>query len=122
MVLQTHLAGNTSLVTNSHLLVSTTSAPLFSLGMMTIKDNAGGIIGGYIYDQHAYSQKIIQTIQSILNGKQASEITFYEPSDAAPTINYMFCYVRNVAILNVPGTIFFNKPPTFLGNSTDTLF
>ena len=45
-------AGNTSLVTNSHLLVSTTSAPLFSLGMMTIKDNAGGIIGGYIYDQH----------------------------------------------------------------------
>ena len=25
-------AGNTSLVTNSHLLVSTTSAPLFSLG------------------------------------------------------------------------------------------
>ena len=50
-------AGNTSLVTNSHLLVSTTSAPLFSLGMMTIKDNAGGIIGGYIYDQHVYSQK-----------------------------------------------------------------
>ena len=102
-------AGNTSLVTNSHLLVSTTSAPLFSLGMMTIKDNAGGIIGGYIYDQHVYSQKIIQTIQSILNGKQASEIPFYEPSDAAPTINYNVLLRKGCP----PGTIFFNKPPTF---------
>lgn len=114
MVLQTHLAGNTSLVTNSHLLVSTTSAPLFSLGMMTIKDNAGGIIGGYIYDQHAYSQKIIQTIQSILNGKQASEIPFYEPSDAAPTINYNVLLRKGMSpYLCPPGTIFFNKPPTF---------
>ena len=107
-------AGNTSLVTNSHLLVSTTSAPLFSLGMMTIKDNAGGIIGGYIYDQHVYSQKIIQTIQSILNGKQASEIPFYEPSDAAPTINYNVLLRKGMSpYLCPPGTIFFNKPPTF---------
>ena len=107
-------AGNTSLVTNSHLLVSTTSAPLFSLGMMTIKDNAGGIIGGYIYDHHAYSQKIIQTIQSILNGKQASEIPFYEPSDAAPTINYNVLLRKGMSpYLCPPGTIFFNKPPTF---------
>ena len=107
-------AGNTSLVTNSHLLVSTTSAPLFSLGMMTIKDNAGGIIGGYIYDQHAYSQKIIHTIQSILNGKQASEIPFYEPSDAAPTINYNVLLRKGMSpYLCPPGTIFFNKPPTF---------
>ena len=107
-------AGNTSLVTNSHLLVSTTSAPLFSLGMMTIKDNAGGIIGRYIYDQHAYSQKIIQTIQSILNGKQASEIPFYEPSDAAPTINYNVLLRKGMSpYLCPPGTIFFNKPPTF---------
>lgn len=107
-------AGNTSLVTNSHLLVSTTSAPLFSLGMMTIKDNAGGIIGGYIYDQHAYSQKIIQMIQSILNGKQASEIPFYEPSDAAPTINYNVLLRKGMSpYLCPPGTIFFNKPPTF---------
>ena len=107
-------AGNTSLVTNSHLLVSTTSAPLFSLGMMTIKDNAGGIIGGYIYDQHTYSQKIIQTIQSILNGKQASEIPFYEPSDAAPTINYNVLLRKGMSpYLCPPGTIFFNKPPTF---------
>lgn len=107
-------AGNTSLVTNSHLLVSTTSAPLFSLGMMTIKDNAGGIIGGYIYDQHVYSQKIIQTIQSILNGKQASEIPFYEPSDAAPTINYNVLLRKGMSpYLCPPGTIFFNNPPTF---------
>lgn len=107
-------AGNTSLVTNSHLLVSTTSAPLFSLGVMTIKDNAGGIIGGYIYDQHVYSQKIIQTIQSILNGKQASEIPFYEPSDAAPTINYNVLLRKGMSpYLCPPGTIFFNKPPTF---------
>ena len=107
-------AGNTSLVTNSHLLVSTTSAPLFSLGMMTIKDNAGGIIGGCIYDQHAYSQKIIQTIQSILNGKQASEIPFYEPSDPAPTINYNVLLRKGMSpYLCPPGTIFFNKPPTF---------
>ena len=107
-------AGNTSLVTNSHLLVSTTSVPLFSLGMMTIKDNAGGIIGGYIYDQHVYSQKIIQTIQSILNGKQASEIPFYEPSDAAPTINYNVLLRKGMSpYLCPPGTIFFNKPPTF---------
>lgn len=115
-------AGNTSLVTNSHLLVSTTSAPLFSLGMMTIKDNAGGIIGGYIYDQHAYSQKIIQTIQSILNGKQASEIPFTSLQMPLRLSTTMFCYVKECRHTYVPRALFSLTSRLRFGNSTDTLF
>ena len=107
-------AGNTSLVTNSHQLISATSAPLFSLGMSTIKDNTGGTIGGYVYDQDKYNKKIIQVIQSILNGKQAANIPFYEPTDAAPTINYSILLRKGLSPRLCPSnTIFFNKPPTF---------
>ena len=80
-------AGNTSLVTNSHLLVSTTSAPLFSLGMLTINENAVGIIGGYIYDQHADSVIVIQAIQCILNGIRASGIPFCGASEAGARVH-----------------------------------
>lgn len=40
--------------------------------------------------------------------------TFYEPSDAAPTINYNVLLRKGMSpYLCPPGTIFFNKPPTF---------
>lgn len=107
-------AGNTSLVINSHRLIPTTSAPLFSLGMLTIKDNTGGTIGGYVYDQDTYNKKIVETIQAILDGKQAAEIPFYEPSNAAPTINYSVLLRKGLSPNLCPSnTIFFNKPPTF---------
>lgn len=107
-------AGNTSLVINSHRLIPTTSAPLFSLGMLTIKDNTGGTIGGYVYDQDTYNKKIVETIQAILDGKQAAEIPFYEPSNAAPTINYSVLLRKGLSPNLCPSnTIFFNKPSTF---------
>lgn len=107
-------AGNTSLFTNSHNIIATTSAPLFSVGLITLKDYRGGMIGGYSYDQEAYNAKIIQIIKEILDGKQARDIPFYLPSDGAPIINYEALNRKGLSLDFCPkGTIFFNKPPTF---------
>lgn len=107
-------AGNTSLFTNSHKLIATTSAPLFAVGLITLKDYRGGMIGGYAYDQDAYNAKITQTIKEILDGKQARDIPFYVPSDGAPIINYEALKRKGLSPAFCPReTLFYNKPPTF---------
>ena len=107
-------AGNTSLVTNFHRTIATTSAPIFAIGMVTIKDSMGGMLGGYVYDQDMYNHKITQDISSILDGREASEIPFYLPSDGAPVLNYSALLRKNFSLNLCPdGTVFFNKPPTF---------
>ena len=85
---KTTFAGNTSLVTNAHKLIVTTTAPIFTLNMADITEENGGMIGGYTYDQKHYNQQLIHTISEILTGKPAREIPFYMPSDGAPIINY----------------------------------
>lgn len=107
-------AGNTSLVTNLHQVIATSPAPLFTIGMITIKDNTGGMLGGYTYDQEVYNQQIIKDIDLILNGRRASEIPFYLPSDSAPVLNYSVLLRKGFSLDVCPaGTVFFNKPPTF---------
>ncbi|MDD3039809.1 ATP-binding protein [Bacteroides sp.] len=107
-------AGNTSLSTNSHNLIGTTSAPLFAIGLITLKDYRGGMIGGYGYDQDVYNAKITQIIEEILEGKQARDIPFYLPSDGAPIMNYEVLKRKGIPLSFCPeGTIFFNRPPTF---------
>ncbi|WP_373155273.1 ATP-binding protein [Bacteroides cellulosilyticus] len=105
--------GNTSLVSNSHRLIATSSAPLFTIGMVTIK-KSGGMLGGYTYDQEAYNRKIMQDIKLILDGKRASEIPFYLPSDGAPVLDYSALLRKGMSLELCPAkTEFFNKPPTF---------
>ncbi|WP_455673424.1 ATP-binding protein [Phocaeicola sp.] len=107
-------AGNTSLVTNIHRIIATTSAPLFTIGMVTVKDSTGGMVGGYIFDQDEYNRKITEDIALILDGKKASEIPFYLPSDGAPVLNYTTLLRKDFSLDLCPaGTKFFNKPPTF---------
>ena len=107
-------AGNTSLVSNSHRLIATSPAPLFTIGMTTIKDTTIGMLGGYSYDQDVYNQEVIQDIEWIMNGRKASEIPFYLPSEGAPLLNYNMLLHKGLPLDLVPtGTIFFNKPPTF---------
>lgn len=106
-------AGNTSLVSNSHRLIATSSAPLFTIGMVTIK-NSGGMLGGYTYDQEAYNRKIMQDIKLVLDGKRASEIPFYLPADGAPVLDYGALLRKGMPLELCPvKTEFFNKPPTF---------
>lgn len=107
-------AGNTSLSTNSHQIIATASAPLFTIGMLTVKDAKNGMIGGYAYGQSDYNNKIIQTIKEILDGKQARDIPFYRPSDDKPIINYEVLLRKGLSLSNFPAeTEFFNKPLTF---------
>lgn len=107
-------AGNVSISSNSQWIIATTPAPLFTIGMLTIKDYKEGMIGGYAYDQYLYNQQIIQVIEDILKGKQARDIPFYEPSGGAPVINYNVLIRKGLsAELCPPDTLFFNKPLTF---------
>lgn len=108
---KTTFAGNTSLVTNAHKLIVTTTAPIFTLNMADITEENGGMIGGYTYDQKHYNQQLIHTISEILTGKPAREIPFYMPSDGAPIINYTILLRKGFSpSMCPPNTHFLNKP------------
>lgn len=87
---KTTFAGNTSLVTNAHKLIVTTTAPIFTLNMADITEENGGMIGGYTYDQKHYNQQLIHTISEILTGKPAREIPFicHQMAHLLSTIRY----------------------------------
>ncbi len=111
---KTTFAGNTSLVTNAHKLIVTTTAPIFTLNMADITEENGGMIGGYTYDQKHYNQQLIHTISEILTGKPAREIPFYMPSDGAPIINYTILLRKGFSpSMCPPNTHFLNKPLGF---------
>lgn len=111
---KTTFAGNTSLVTNAHKLIVTTTVPIFTLNMADITEENGGMIGGYTYDQKHYNQQLIHTISEILTGKPAREIPFYMPSDGAPIINYTILLRKGFSpSMCPPNTHFLNKPLGF---------
>ena len=115
---RTTFAGNTSLVSNAHKLIVTTSAPIFTLNMADITEENGGMIGGYTYNQKHYNQQLIHTISEILEGKQAREIPFYIPSDGAPIINYTILLRKGYSpSMCPPNTHFLNEPLTFWGQN-----
>ncbi|WP_294480348.1 ATP-binding protein [uncultured Bacteroides sp.] len=107
-------AGNTSLVINSHKLIVTTTAPIFTLNMADLTEEHGGMIGGYTYNQDRYNEQLIHTISEILHGKQARDIPFYIPSDGAPVVNYSVLHSKGFSSAACPpNTHFLNKPLTF---------
>lgn len=111
---KTTFAGNTSLVINSHKLLVTTTAPIFTLNMADLTQENGGMIGGYTYNQKQYNEHLIQTIAEILDGKQARDIPFYLPSNSAPVINYTILQRKGFSPdVCPPNTYFLNKPLTF---------
>ena len=107
-------AGNTSLVTSGYKLIGTSAASLFALNLIEFMDDKEGMVGGYAYDQQHYNRVLISKIAAILQGKQARELSFYIPADAAPVINYNVLLRKGLSpSLCPPGTLFLNKPPTF---------
>lgn len=107
-------AGNTSLVINSYKLIVTTSAPIFTLNMADITEESGGMIGGYTFSRNQYYQQLLQTINEILNGKQARDIPFYRPSNGMPVINYTVLLRKGFTPSACPAnTHFIDKPLTF---------
>ena len=107
-------AGNTSLVTNFHQLIATAPVPLFTIGMVTVKDTAGGMLGGYVFDQDQYNRNVVNYLSLVLSGSKASDIPFYLPADGAPVLNYSVLLRKGLSLDLCPaGTVFFNKPPTF---------
>lgn len=107
-------AGNTSLVTNGHKLISTTIPPIFALNFVQFTNEKEGMVGGYAYDQEHYDRQLINRITEILHGKQARDLPFYIPADGAPIINYNVLIRKGFSIdLCPPNTHFLNKPPTY---------
>ena len=105
--------GNTVLISNSHRIIATSSMPLFSFRTVGV-DEEGGIVGGYIYDEEKYVDRLLNTIKEILNGKQARDIPFYYATDAAPRFNYQSLIQHNLSPERCPeNTVFYNAPPTF---------
>lgn len=107
-------AGNTTLLTNSYRIIATMPTPLFVLKALALKEESG-IVGGYIYNQDEYANKVVSTIYEVLRGKQARDIPFYSPTLKGPVFNYESLLLRNLSPDLCPsGTQFYKQPPTLL--------
>lgn len=108
------IANGSVLNANSHKIIATTIAPLFTLSLIDIKNGNPGMAGGYTFNQSKYHQKLVEIISRVLKGEQPRNIPFYIPSDGAPLVDYEVLLRKGISpSLCPPGTQFLNKPPTF---------
>lgn len=104
---------NLVMTTNSHRIIATSPVPLFSFRKVGIQEE-GGIVGGYIYNEKKYIDRMLKTIKDILHGQQPRYTPIYHAEDATPIFNYQSLIQRNLDPKRCPGnTIFYNAPPTF---------
>ena len=103
---------NLVMTSNSHRIIATSSVPLFSFRRVGIQEE-GGIIGGYIYDEKEYINRMLTTIKEIIHGKQPRYIPIYNAGNATPVFNYQSLLHRKLDPKNCPkNTIFYDAPPT----------
>ena len=102
-----------SFLINAYRSISSISAPLFTIRYAGMDD--GGMVGGYMYNEQAFTKQLLKTIDDILGGKRASDIPFYEPQEAHPTFNYTRLINKGLDPKRCPDdTIFYDKPVHFL--------
>lgn len=102
----------TLLMINSFQIISNSSVPIFTLRNAFMKH--GGMIGGYMYDDTDFENKLIKTISEVLTGTQPKDIPFYYPVKAAPTFNYNTLLLKGISPdICPPDSVFYNKPVTF---------
>lgn len=105
--------GNVALMTSSHKVIATSSAPLFVLRGLGIMED-GGIVGGYVYDQEEYDRNLTGILSEVLQGRQPRDIPFYRPAKTYPFFNYESLLQRGMSPSLCPhGSIFFRTSPTF---------
>jgi len=104
---------NLVMTSNSHRIIATSSVPLFSFRRVGIQEE-GGIVGGYIYDEKEYIDRMLTTIQEIIHGKQPRYIPIHNAGNATPVFNYQSLIHRNLDPEKCPkNTKFYDAPPTF---------
>ena len=109
---KSHYAGSTLLTTNSFQDITNVSVPVFALQQASMNNN--GIIGGYFYDKQTFQSWLQQTLENVLEGKQARDIPFYIPTDAIPTFSYPVLLFKGFTVEQCPpGSVFLERPRSF---------
>lgn len=108
-----NMSGRNEIMTNPFKVIASSSVPLFSLRPTGLKSS--GMIGGYVYGENEYSDRLIATIDAVLEGKQPRDIPFYTPAGAQPVFNYPVLLRHNISPNACPtNTLFFDKPSSFM--------
>ena len=108
-----NMSGRNEIMTNPFKIIASSSVPLFSLRPTGLKSS--GMIGGYVYGENEYSDRLIATIDAVLEGKQPRDIPFYTLAGAQPVFNYPVLLRHNISPNACPtNTLFFDKPSSFM--------
>lgn len=84
-----NMSGRNEIMTNPFKVIASSSVPLFSLRPTGLKSS--GMIGGYVYGENEYSDRLIATIDAVLEGKQPRDIPFYTPAGYNPSSTTRYC-------------------------------
>lgn len=72
-----NMSGRNEIMTNPFKIIASSSVPLFSLRPTGLKSS--GMIGGYVYDENEYSDRLIATVNAVLEGKQPARHSLLHP-------------------------------------------
>lgn len=110
-----NMSGRNEIMTNPFKIIASSSVPLFSLRPTGLKSS--GMIGGYVYDENEYSDRLIATVNAVLEGKQPRDIPFYTPVRVQPVFNYPVLLRHNISPNTCPTNTLFstNLPRSWSG-------
>lgn len=110
-----NMSGRNEIMTNPFKIIASSSVPLFSLRPTGLKSS--GMIGGYVYDENEYSDRLIATVNAVLEGKQPRDIPFYTPVRVQPVFNYPVLLRHNISPNTCPTNTLFstNRPRSWSG-------
>lgn len=84
-----NMSGRNEIMTNPFKVIASSSVPLFSLRPTGLKSS--GMIGGYVYGENEYSDRLIATIDAVLEGKQPRDIPFTPRPVHNPSSTTRYC-------------------------------
>ena len=107
----TNLVGDMEIRTSVYRIIANAEIPSFGVKEAGMDD--GGMVGGYVYYQKDFSNRLRDVLRQVVSGREPRAIPFYTPQ-AGPIFSYPMLLNKGVSIDRCPeGSLFIDRPEGF---------
>lgn len=109
---KSNYVGNVVLTTNSFRAIANVTVPVFALKHCVMINS--GMVGGYFCDEKVFADRLLQTLEKVIEGVPSRSIPFYIPTVGVPTFNYIALLQKGFTENDCPAeSVFLERPQTF---------